>query len=360
MAQKVDLQERLKMRFLTVDYRDKQEVYGTSTNAADTGTIALDILNIPDYVLEKLLELTEPMMQLVDFLNHNKNPDASTLAMMLTASKNVFRVVDLLRDVPPFSSQDFTWLDGKLPSIFSADAVKKAYRQRKKEMGEVFIPALCLVAQLGFGIRDFRQALIPLVEALDDEEASRNPAGFAKQFDGFFSEDVHKDDVWMSISNVSMEYLPGEKGLVRRMHYASFPSMFRSNLYEALAVGNAPKRCPSCQKFFLTTNARRQKYCTGNAPEEYDGLTCVQVGNRMGREAREKAENHPVIVLWHQTVNTIDKRVERGTLEKEIATKAKARAKDLKDAALADHDYANGDYKNDMNPDALIAAVTKK
>ena len=186
MAQKVDLQERLKMRFLTVDYRDKQEVYGTSDTASDTGTIALEILNIPDYVLEDLLKLTDPMMQLVDYLNHNKNPDNSTLAMMLTASRNVFRVVDLLRDVPPFAGQAFTWLDGKLPSIFSADAVKKAYRQRKKEMGEVFIPALCLVAQLGFGIRDFRKALIPLVESLDDEEISRNPAGFAKQFDGFF------------------------------------------------------------------------------------------------------------------------------------------------------------------------------
>jgi len=193
VAQKVNLQERLKMRFLTVDYRDKQETYGTCCSSVDTGNIALDILNIPDYVLEELVELTDPMMQLVDFLNHNKNPDNSTLAMMLTASKNVFRVVDLLRDVPPFAGQDFTWLDGKLPSIFSADAVKKAYRQRKKEMGEVFIPALCLVAQLGFGIRDFRQALIPLVEALDDEEVSRNPTGFAKQFDAFFSADKNKE-----------------------------------------------------------------------------------------------------------------------------------------------------------------------
>ena len=360
MAQKVDLQERLKMRFLPVEYRDKQEVYGTSTTASDTGAIALDILNISDYLLGVLLELTEPMMQLVDFLNKNRNPDNSTLAMMLTASKNIFRVVDLLRDVQPFSGQDFTWLDEKLPKIFSADAVNKAYRQRKKEMGEVFVPALCLVAQLGFGIRDFRQALIPLVESLDDDDVSRNPTGFAKQFDAFFSADENKQDYWMSITNVSVEYLPGDKGLVRRMHYASFPSMFRSNLYEALAAGNAPKRCPICHKFFLTTNARRQKYCTGYAPEEYDGLTCVQVGNRMGREAREKAENHPVIVLWHQTVNTIDKRVERGTLEKEIATKAKVRAKDLKDAALADSDYANGEYKNDMTPDALIATVTKK
>ena len=360
MAQKVDLQERLKMRFLTVDYKEKQEAYGTSAHAADTGNIALDVLNIPESVLEELLELTEPMMQLVDYLNHNKNPDNSTLAMMLTASRNVFRVVDLLRDVPPFSSQDFTWLDGKLPSIFSADAVKKAYRQRKKEMGEVFFPALCLVAQLGFGIRDFRQALIPLVESLDDEEVSRNPAGFATQFDGFFSEDKHRDDAWMSITNVSVEYLPGEKGLVRRMHYASFPSMFRSNLYEALAVGNAPKRCPICHKFFLTTNARRQKYCTGYAPEEYDGLTCVQVGNRMGREAREQAATNPIAVRYHQSVNAIDKRVERGTLEREIATKAKAHAKELMSGAIADPDYANDQYKEDMTLDALIAAVTKK
>ena len=359
MAQKVELQERLKMRFLSVDYRDKQETYGTCCSSADTGNIALDILNIPDYVLEELLELTEPMMQLVDFLNKNRNPDSSTLAMMLTASRNVFRVVDLLRDVPPFSGQDFTWLDGKLPKIFSQEAVNKAYRQRKKEKGEVFIPALCLVAQLGFGMWDFRQALIPLVESLDDDAVSRNPTGFAQQFDNFFSAD-NNQDYWMSITNVSLEYLPGTKGLVRRMHYASFPSMFRSNLYEALAVGNAPKRCPICRKFFLTTNARRQKYCTGYAPEEYEGLTCVQVGNRMGREEREKAANRPVIVQYHQAVNALDKRVERGTLERETAARAKARAKELVSGAITDAEFANGEYKNDMNPDALIAALTKK
>ena len=360
MAQRVNIRERLKMRFLTVDYKEKQEAYGTNPNAADTGSIVLDVLNIPDAVLEELLELTEPMMQLVDFLNKNRNPDSSTLAMMLTASRNVFRVVDLLRDVPPFAGQDFTWLDSKLPGIFSADVVKKAYRQRKAEFGEVFIPALCLVAQLGFGIRDFRQALIPLVEALDDEDVSRNPTGFAKQFDAFFSADKNKEAYWMSITNVSVEYLPGSKGLVRRMHYASFPSMFRSNLYEALAVGNAPKRCPICNRFFLTTNARRQKYCTGYAPEEYGGLTCVQVGNRMGREEREKAANRPAIVQYHQAVNAIDKRVERGTLESDIAAKAKAHAKELVAGAIADADYANGKYKEDMTPDALIAAMTKK
>ena len=358
MAHKVDLQERLKMRFLTVDYDGKSESYAGFTY--DAGTIAKDVLNIPDFVLEELLELTEPMMKLVDYLNNNRNPNSATLAMMLTASKNVFRVVDLLRDVPPFCYQDFTWLDAQLPKIFSPEKVRKIHKERKEESGELFLRAMCLVAQLGFGVRDFQQALIPLVESLDDEDVSRNPAGFAQQFDSFFQADGEREKQWMSFSNVSVEYLPDEKGLVRRMHYASFPSMFRSNLYEALAVGNAPKRCPICKRLFLTTNARRQVYCDGYAPEEYGEISCRQVGNRLGRAEREQAQNSPILVLYHQVVNAIDQRVSRGTLDKSIAEKAKALARDYRAMAVAMPDYANGDYKTDMTPDVLIAEVTGK
>ena len=54
MAQRVNIRERLKMLFLTVDYKEKLEAYGTNPNAADTGSIVLDVLNIPDAVLEEL------------------------------------------------------------------------------------------------------------------------------------------------------------------------------------------------------------------------------------------------------------------------------------------------------------------
>ena len=360
MAKNVDLQERLNMRFLTVAYKEKQEAYGICCDSADTGNIALDVLNIPDAVLEDLLELTEPMMDLVDYLNKHRNPDNKTLGRMMTASKNIFRVVDLLREVPPFAGQDFSWLDENLPKVFAPEKVTKAYTERKKEQGELFIQAMCLVAQLGFGIRDFRKALIPLVESLADEDISRNPKGFSQKFDSFFSKDEERKDQWMAFSNVSVEYVPEEKGIVRRMHYASFPSLFRSNLYEALAVGNAPRRCPICQKFFLTTNARRQKYCTGYAPEEYDGLTCTAVGNMMGRKYRELAENDPITVLYHRSVDTMDKRVERETLDKDLAAKAKQIARDCRDIAIVDADYANEEYLTDMFPDALIAAAMRE
>ena len=360
MAKKVDLQERLNMRFLTAAYTDKQEIYGTSNTSADTGSIALDILNIPDSVLEELIELTDPMMELVDYLNKHRNPDNKTLSRMMTASKNIFRVVDLLREVPPFAGQDFTWLDENLPKVFAPERVTKAYTERKKEQGELFIQAMCLVAQLGFGIRDFRQALIPLVESLEDEDISRNSKGFSQKFDSFFSKDEERKDQWMAFSNVSVEYVPEEKGIVRRMHYASFPSMFRSNLYETLAVGNAPRRCPICQKFFLTNNARRQKYCMGIAPEECSGLTCAMVAKQMGRAYRELAENDPILVLYHQSIDALDKRVKRGKLDRDIADLAKALEKDLKSGAIADPEYANGDYQKDMQADALITAVTEQ
>ena len=77
----------------------------------------------------------------------------------------------------------------------------------------------------------------------------------------------------------------------------------------------------------------------------------------MGREAREQAATNPITVRYHQSVNALDKRVERGTLERETAAKAKTRAKELITGAIADADYANGKYKEDMTPDALIESV---
>ena len=48
-------------------------------------------------------------------------------------------------------------------------------------------------------------------------------------------------------------------------------------------------------------------------------------------------------------MNTIDQRVTRGILGKDIAEKAKADAKNCKDMAIAFNEYANGDYKTDMD-----------
>ena len=349
MAAFVDLKERMNMTFLTLDYCGKEEIYGGKNFA--TGTIACDVLNIPEETVHQIVLLTDPMMRFVDALYDNR----VDLLLMEQSRKNVFLVISLLKTVAPFSYQDFAWLDQKLSDIFSAEAMRKASRQMHKSggLGELFVRALSLVAQLGFGIQEYQRALIPLVESLDNEDLTRNAEGYAKQFAQFFVPEEYGEDKWMAFANVSVQYRSGENGLVRRMHYASFPSMFRSDLFEALTVGNAPKRCPVCGRFFLTTNARRTKYCNGLAPGGPEKRTCVQVAARMGREYRELADNNPHKIKRKQAIDAIDQRVHRGTMAIELAEIMKTLARNKCDRALSDAKYANTRYNAEMVLDFL-------
>ena len=343
----VDIKERLKLSFLTLDYCGKQEIYASQT--FPTGIIACDVLNIPTETVERTLELTDPMMKFVDALYH-ANVD---LLLMEQSRRNVFVVVDLLRTVPPFSYQKFDWLEQKLASIFSPEATRKAARKMQKPdgLGALFVQALSLVAQLGFGIQEYQRALTPLVESLGDDD--RNPEGYAKQFSAFFTPEDYSGDKWMAMANVSVQYLAGENGLVRRMHYASFPSMFRSNLFEALCVGNAPKKCPICERFFLTTNARPQTYCNNLAPNDRYGRTYRQVGARLGRECREQASNDPAKVKCKQVIDAIDQRLHRGTMDRALGEQIKGLAREKRDKAIMNAAYANSDYQQETELDAL-------
>lgn len=347
----VDLEERMKMTFLTLDYCDKEETY--AGKVFHTGTVATDVLNIPEDTVEELVRLTDPMMMFVDGLYHN-NID---LMLMERSRQNVFAVVDLLRDVPPFSYHDFTWLDNKLASIFSEKKVMKASRtiHQSGSPGAVFVQALGLVAQLGFGIQQYRQVLIPLVESLSDDGVIRNSTGYAQQFAKFFTPDDYTDDKWMVLSNVSLHYIAGEKGLVKRMHYASFPSMFRSNLFEALSVSNAPRMCPICGRFFLTTKAYPTMYCSTPCPGEEHGWTCAVVASKMGGKYREDPAGDLIQRIFERRRNTLRKYMREGKLPKDIGETALKLAERKRTKARLNSDYAVGDYEKEMEQDAIVA-----
>jgi len=149
---------------------------------------------------------------------------------------------------------------------------------------------------------------------------------------------------------------PGEKvaKLVKRMHYVSFVGMFRSDLFEGLCVGHAPKKCKICGKWFLTTNARHTKYCGGYAPGDKLHRTCRQIGNLKGREQRELADDHPLKQIYEKRLNTINRYVKRGTLDADLAEVMKKLAKDKMLRALSNVAYAKGDYEKEMGQAALL------
>ena len=129
--------------------------------------------------------------------------------------------------------------------------------------------------------------------------------------------------------------------------------MFRSDLFEGLCVGHAPKKCRICGKWFLTTNARHTKYCGGYAPGDKLHRTCRQIGNLKGREQRELADDHPLKQIYEKRLNTINRYVKRGTLDADLAEVMKKLAKDKMLRALSNVAYAKGDYEKEMGQAAL-------
>ena len=138
------------------------------------------------------------------------------------------------------------------------------------------------------------------------------------------------------------------------MLYVSFVGMFRSDLFEGLCVGHAPKKCPICGRWFLTTNARPTKYCGNLAPGDKLRRTCRQIGNLKGREQRELADDHPLKQIYERRLNTINRYLQRGTIDPELAAVMKKLAKDKMYRAISNVAYAQGDYEKEMGHSSLL------
>ena len=166
--------------------------------------------------------------------------------------------------------------------------------------------------------------------------------------------------------NTTLQYVSVEKEdyptpmLVKRMHYVSFVGLLRSDLFEGLCVGHAPKRCPICGKWFLTVNARHTKYCGGLAPGDKRGRTCRQLGNLNGRESRELAADHPLKQIYERRMNSIRWAVRRGSLDAELAKTMKRLAKDKLYRAISNPAYAKDAYAAEMEQEALMAEAQRK
>lgn len=120
-------------------------------------------------------------------------------------------------------------------------------------------------AQLAFSLAEYKRAMTALAEALNADEVERTPDGLAAAFSKHFT--ASKDSL-MALTNASVQYASaGEPPqLLRRMNYVSFVGLLRSDFYEGLIIGHAPRKCAVCGRWFLTLDARRTKYCGGLAP----------------------------------------------------------------------------------------------
>ena len=352
---------------LTLDFWQDNVTY--EGKSMPTGTLACAALNLSDEVIAKLSQLCMPLNLYMGALQLGQ----ADTAQMEMARESAVQIVELLRNMPPFSCLEYEPVHSYVDAVFTEDYLQNTTDFAKSgnlagvvspEYQKAFtlLRVLPVMAHLGFSLAEYKRELLPFAEKL--HESDRTPDGYAASFGQYFSSDPDlsaENPGWMSLANASVQYaaavIPGKEKsqLVKRMHYVSFVGMFRSDLFEGLCVGHAPRKCPICGTWFLTIDARPTKYCGGLAPGDKRGRTCRQIGNLRGREQRERADNHPLKKIYERRTNTIIQKLHRGTMDEKTAAVMKRLAKNKLERAIADREYAAGPYEAEMTQEALLA-----
>ena len=97
--------------------------------------------------------------------------------------------------------------------------------------------------------------------------------------------------------------------------------------FRGLAVGNAPRRCRNCGKYFLLTEGYNTCYCNNIAPGETE-RTCRKVGAHR-KEARDRAGRTPAQVEYDRAYNRLKQRKNRGKISLDEWNMAVAMAQEL-------------------------------
>ena len=365
----------LNQNLLTLDFWQDKVTYGGRT--VPIGTIGCAALNITDEQIAALTTLCQPLNEIILMLGMG-NVD---IFVFPVAEKALWKIIRFLQKTEPFSFLDLVTDENELHRLFDEEHIENivAYIKAAQEIGAVaavdekysrgvgVLKRIQVMAQLGNTLLIYKQTMTAFAHALHDSK--RTSDGYAATFAEHFpkGETLSPDNsMWMQLTNTTMQYVSAvipEKGipqLVKRMHYVSFVGMFRSDLFEGLCVGHAPRLCPICGKWFLTTDARQTKYCGGLAPGDKLGRTCRQIGNLKGREQRELADDHPIKAIYTRRMNTITQYLHRGTLDEQTAAMMKQLAKDKLERAIFDHAYAKGSYETEMSQKSLLEEARKK
>lgn len=353
----------------TVQYREKIH---------PSGSIACMAMNTSKETLDASL----PLCKRIAKVNTMISTDDVNPADINDARLAAHSLLKLISQQEPFVFLDMAEWGQRLDKAFTVDAFKgiltfgvamlngRVNEEAKKRFRPIAdLMALApILANYYDAFTLLQEHIAPFAESLDMKDMPRTKEAYLSQFRQSFPEEFtlgDGSDSWMSLANVSVQYTAGMSAddghmqMQKHMHFVSLGGMLRADFFEGLAVGHAPKRCAVCGRWFLTTDARRTKYCNDICPTDSKGRKCRVIGNMRGRAERELAADHPLNKPYARRMNTIDQCLKRGTLDPKLADMMKKLAKDKKQRAKADLSYANGSYLREMEQDALKAEAQR-
>ena len=98
-------------------------------------------------------------------------------------------------------------------------------------------------------------------------------------------------------------------GIAERTRFSALLDFLEVEFFRGLSVGNVPRRCHNCGKYFLLTAGYNTCYCNNIAPGETE-RTCRKVGAHR-KEARDRAGRTPAQIEYDRAYNRLKQRKNR-------------------------------------------------
>ena len=189
------------------------------------------------------------------------------------------------------------------------------------------------------GLRKLRKQISVMTEKYLEPLERRNSGTYAEAYARFYSDMLYLNAwVWgeefeqsfpMEVNFVPMLHQTeeGKIFLAEKSTFNRLADFLRTEFYRGLALGNAPRQCHNCGRYFLLTAGYNTCYCNNVAPGELE-RTCRKVGAHR-KEALGKANRTPARKEYDRTYNRLKVRKQRGKISADEWNAAVAKAQEL-------------------------------
>ena len=372
-----------KVRYFHADYRDGRVHIGGKVYQAGVYATHLLIQYYKDDTAARIAVFTTDNL----FVQRKLNIGYIKVSEFVSAGERTLNLFNALPWLQPFTMLDTNAERNRVAELFSrenGEQIKEYFRRKAavhsmdddhiifnslpKEYDEQFFKDSAALLEDVFSTLNFYDNLSnDMRNAFHGLQKFVSRTDEADRFDEEHLLPIALDIFGKTTFAVETEYVAIKKSnrsktatIARRLYFENYYSFIITDFFEGLHHGHYPRQCEVCNKYFLMTSARKQKYCNGIAPELYNGekQTCRQYAVMMGK--KERIDDHPILSIHKKRCNCIRAELSKGTITREFADAAKKIADELKALAIHGGEYTVAQFQKDMQRQNLYALVDKQ
>lgn len=299
------------------------------------GQSVVDVANLDESVLEEIDQRMERFLSAAQVMLREKTTEAAAHAQgLMNEVWDVVFSLPVYRDLPMDAASNYHTFERMMENreLWRAIQTEDTPERERFQMGLVTMSLFA--AQL----RNFRQQIRMMTQRYFEPLKRRNANAYATAYSYFYADMVRvgaqlgegfDQSFPLEVSFVPMMH-PTEEGKVFVAEKATFGSLvdfLRTEFYQGLAIGNAPRRCHNCGKYFLLTAGYNTCYCNNVAPGETE-RTCRKVGAHR-KEAQGRANRSPARGEYDKAYLRLKQRKLRGKISVDEWNAAVAKAQKL-------------------------------